>query len=109
MLRLRVNFGCVLRGCCGDWLLGYYGQIPVWTIFRSELLAVWNGLRLAWEAGTFCGGIGMLNSLLVKREANSVADWLAKTGALCSFDYCLLTALSLELDILLRKEATSFG
>ncbi|MED6201711.1 hypothetical protein PIB30_097804, partial [Stylosanthes scabra] len=49
--RQLVGFGCVLRDAVGSWILGCSGHLPIWSIFRCQLLVVWNGLRLAWEAG----------------------------------------------------------
>ncbi|MED6186109.1 hypothetical protein PIB30_063649 [Stylosanthes scabra] len=34
------GFGCVLMNSSSSWVLGCYGHIPVWSIFRCELLAI---------------------------------------------------------------------
>ncbi|MED6160740.1 hypothetical protein PIB30_054219 [Stylosanthes scabra] len=47
----QAGFGYVLRDSLGNSVLGCSGHLPVWTVFRCELLADWNGLMLAWEVG----------------------------------------------------------
>ncbi|MED6119943.1 hypothetical protein PIB30_016322 [Stylosanthes scabra] len=50
-LKVDASFGCVLRYGVGSSILGSSGCLTILTIFRCELLAVWNGLMLVWEAG----------------------------------------------------------
>ncbi|MED6196350.1 hypothetical protein PIB30_117763 [Stylosanthes scabra] len=47
----QAGFGCVLRSANGCWIIGQFGHLPLWSIFRSELCAVWQGLMLAWKTG----------------------------------------------------------
>ncbi|MED6143701.1 hypothetical protein PIB30_008342 [Stylosanthes scabra] len=110
--RQLARFDCVLRDVSGSWVLGCYGHIPVWTIFRCELLAVWNGLMLAWEAG--CQNDLLRRNwnvqfVLIKREANFAADWMAKKDALSNSDYCLWTAPGEDLAEILCQEAAGLS
>ncbi|MED6174364.1 hypothetical protein PIB30_068327 [Stylosanthes scabra] len=104
-----VGFGCVLRNALGSWILGCNGTCPVWSIFRCKLLAIWNGLMLAWEAGCkkdlLCRN-WEVNFSWINREAKSVADCLTKKGAHSNTDYCLWNASSDELDKLLRSDSS---
>ncbi|MED6107740.1 hypothetical protein PIB30_017006 [Stylosanthes scabra] len=46
---------------------------------------------------------------LIKREANSAVDWIAKKGALSNSDYCLWTTPGEELAEILCQEAVGPG
>jgi ribonuclease HI len=110
------GFGGVLRHSNGDWIFGFVGTVGISTILHVELLAIYNGLKVAWDQGhrnIICYSDSTLSLQLIdgkvnpwhhyasilanitelvkrnwsicfrhtKREANSVADFLAKTGA----------------------------
>ncbi|MED6225394.1 hypothetical protein PIB30_093241 [Stylosanthes scabra] len=89
------------------------------SLFNDIISAskVWNGLMLAWEAGdknVICETDSLENLLrrdwfvkfeLINREANSVADWMAKRGAHCHSDYCLWASPNEVLEVFLRQKA----
>ncbi|KAK2450588.1 hypothetical protein QL285_009701 [Trifolium repens] len=110
------GFVGVLRHSNGDWIFGFVGTVGISTILHVELLAIYNGLKVAWDQGhrnIICYSDSTLSLQLIdgkvnpwhhyasilanitelvkrnwsicfrhtKREANSVADFLAKTGA----------------------------
>lgn len=45
------GFGGLLRNPDGGWILGFSGHIGHSVILKAELLAILNGLKLAWERG----------------------------------------------------------
>lgn len=45
------GFGGLLRNDDGAWYCGFAGNIGFSNILHAELLAVYHGLRLAWEFG----------------------------------------------------------
>jgi ribonuclease HI len=110
------GFGGVLRQDNGNWIFGFAGTVGISTILHVELLAIYHGLKVAWDQGyrnIICYSDSTLSIQLVEgevspwhhyasilanikalvkrnwsicfkhtmREANSVADLLAKTGA----------------------------
>ncbi|MED6160058.1 hypothetical protein PIB30_047920, partial [Stylosanthes scabra] len=79
----RAGFGCVLRDDSGRWKLGRSGNLPIWSIFRysasvdNDLLhRIRDILHWPWT----------IQFRLIKREANAIADWLAKRGAMGDAD-----------------------
>ncbi|MED6180689.1 hypothetical protein PIB30_012565 [Stylosanthes scabra] len=47
----RAGFGCVLRDDLENWIKGCNGLIPIPSVLRAELFAIWRGLLLVWECG----------------------------------------------------------
>ncbi|MED6124322.1 hypothetical protein PIB30_057916 [Stylosanthes scabra] len=43
------GFGCVIRDANRTWIRGCFGTIPLCSVLRGELFAIWRGLTLAWE------------------------------------------------------------
>nr|XP_009766036.1 PREDICTED: uncharacterized protein LOC104217463 [Nicotiana sylvestris] len=68
--------GGLIRNHNGDWIIGYaiYNYTHTHTAIHMEILAFYNGLRLALNH-TYCG-----NSQAPIREANAAADKLACYG-----------------------------
>ncbi|WJX25711.1 hypothetical protein P8452_14727 [Trifolium repens] len=110
------GFGGVLRHSNGDWIFGFAGTVGISSVLHVELLAIYYGLKAAWDQGyrnIICYSDSTLSLQLIegevnqwhhyapilaninalvkrnwsinfrhtKREANSVADFLAKAGA----------------------------
>ncbi|CAJ2632849.1 unnamed protein product [Trifolium pratense] len=110
------GFGGVLRHSNGKWIYGFAGTVGISTILHVELLAIYHGLKVAWDQGyrnIVCYSDSTLSIQLIgrdvnswhhyasiltnirdlvkrnwsidfkhtKREANAVADLLAKAGA----------------------------
>ncbi|KAG4957979.1 hypothetical protein JHK85_044359 [Glycine max] len=45
----NAGFGGLLRDAMGTWIHGFYGDIGQTDITKEELLAILNGLKIAWE------------------------------------------------------------
>ena len=45
------GFGGVLRRSDGSWLYGFAGNVGISTIIHVDLLALYHGLKAAWERG----------------------------------------------------------
>lgn len=45
----NAGFGGLLRDAMGTWIHGLYGDIGQTDITKEELLAILNGLKIAWE------------------------------------------------------------
>lgn len=60
--------GCngLLRGCQGEWLLGFSKHLGAATAYEAELWGVWEGLRMARDGG-FCQVELYLDSVSVMR------------------------------------------
>ncbi|KAK9030511.1 hypothetical protein V6N11_031937 [Hibiscus sabdariffa] len=43
--------GRVLQNHVGDWLLGFFRKVGVYSVLEAELWGVAEGLRLAWDVG----------------------------------------------------------
>jgi len=135
------GFGGVLRHSDGSWLYGFAGHIGISSILHAELLALYYGLRVAWEKDyryIICYSdynlaiqliaIGVSNwhlyatlirniqELLARawtvqvchtwREANVVADFLAKMGARSNVDWQDVISPPDELQPLLQADAS---
>ncbi|KAL4301309.1 hypothetical protein AHAS_Ahas17G0288000 [Arachis hypogaea] len=83
------DFGWVIRDNSSQWVMGCSGYSFGSSVIKMELWSIWKGLAWAWEAGlklvvceTDCAVAFELNIRfeLIPREANVVADRLAKMG-----------------------------
>lgn len=45
------GFGGCLRNSCGDWIRGFYGFGGSKSVLTMELLAIFHGLKVAWNEG----------------------------------------------------------
>lgn len=46
----RVGYGGLIRDHTGLWLLGFSGHVDFADILEAELLAILNGLMIAWNS-----------------------------------------------------------
>lgn len=47
----RARFSGFLRNNCGDWITGFFGFCGLASNLYVELLAIFTGLHVAWNAG----------------------------------------------------------
>jgi len=67
------DFGGVLRRHDGSWIYGFGGNIGISSILQAELLAIYHGLRVAWDQGyqhLICYSDSTLAIQLVNTEVN---------------------------------------
>lgn len=80
----------------GDWMLGYYGSAGFSNSLHVELLALYHGLRIAWQYGykdLICYTDSTLVINLVHRESNvwhhyaaiinNIKDLVARNWRVC--------------------------
>jgi ribonuclease HI len=68
------GFGGVLRRHDGSWIFGFGGNIGLSSILQAELLAIYHGLRVAWDQGhrhLVCYSDSTLALQLISTEVNS--------------------------------------
>jgi len=74
-------FGGLLRNDDGAWYSGFVGNIGFSNILHAELLAVYNGLRIAWDFGmseSVCYSNSKTVMKLIKKPVNYNALLLLK-------------------------------
>lgn len=50
----KTGFGGLMRNHLGEFIQGYYGSAGVATILHAEICALYEGLKLCWEARVHC-------------------------------------------------------
>ncbi|KAL4350022.1 hypothetical protein AHAS_Ahas10G0100400 [Arachis hypogaea] len=75
-----VGFGWVIRDRSSQWVMGCSGNSFGSSVIKMELWSIWKGLAWAWEAGLklILRRNWDIRFDLISREANVVADRLAK-------------------------------
>jgi ribonuclease HI len=70
----RISSFCgVLRRNDGSWLYGFVGNVSISTIIHVELLALYHGLKAAWERG-YRDVICYSNSTLVVQLVSTMVN-----------------------------------
>ena len=50
----EAGFGGLVRGADGHWIFSFYGSVGFADNLLPELMAICNGLHIAWEHGYRC-------------------------------------------------------
>ncbi|MED6111660.1 hypothetical protein PIB30_054367 [Stylosanthes scabra] len=83
----EIGFGYIIRDWNGSWKCGCMGILSPSSVLHGELFAIWRGLLLAWDTGfqeatcvidCYEAQPWRVEMVLIQRDANAVADAMAK-------------------------------